>query len=266
MRPKPRWAIPGTNAAHSWKAASTFTAWIRRQVSRLTSPNGRKSIRPAQLTSTSHRPRRPVTLRTSSATPPGEPRSHSTANASPPASPAPFMALIAVTVSSAGCRSPRASVWPAWASRNAMAWPIPRAAPVTTATRPSASIMALASRNVEAERGEHDVRDPVGHLVLRKPDIGADQVVNPLEHHQAGHRGELGVLLVLAGRLRGGGHARGHRLGNAEEQPQSVAEHLLGHQVGLAEDADHGGVCRVSTEELADPLAQDGEPGGVVGD
>ena len=55
MRPKPRSAMPGTNAAHSWKAASTLTAWIRRQVSRLSSPNGRKSISPAQLTSTSHR-------------------------------------------------------------------------------------------------------------------------------------------------------------------------------------------------------------------
>src|SRR5881227_3872433 len=53
------------------------------------------------------------------------------------------------------------------------------------------------SRNVEAERGEHDVRDPVGHLVLRKPDIGADQVVHPLEHHQAGHRGSSACSCCL---------------------------------------------------------------------
>ena len=56
MRPKPRSAMPGTNAAHSWNAASTLTAWTRRQVSRSSSPNGRISISAAQLTSTSQRP------------------------------------------------------------------------------------------------------------------------------------------------------------------------------------------------------------------
>src|SRR5260370_31880216 len=112
----------------------------------------------------------------------GDPRSHTTANASPPAS------LIAATVSAAGKMSPIAIACPASASRSAIARPIPRAAPVTRAS--------LISREVEAEGGIHDVRYPVGHLVFRQPDFRADQVVNPLKHHQAAHRGQLGVLLM----------------------------------------------------------------------
>jgi hypothetical protein len=72
--------------------------------------------------------------------------------------------------------------------------------------------------------------------------------------------------LVPSSGLGRGGHARGHGFRDAEEQLQPVAEHLLRYQVGLAEDADHGGVRRVSPEELPDPLAQHGQPGLVAGD
>jgi hypothetical protein len=71
---------------------------------------------------------------------------------------------------------------------------------------------------------------------------------------------------VPPGGLGGGGHAGGHGFGDTEEQLQAVAEHFLRHQVGLAEDADHGGVRRVGPEELPDPLAQHGQPGLVAGD
>jgi hypothetical protein len=71
---------------------------------------------------------------------------------------------------------------------------------------------------------------------------------------------------VPSGGLGRGGHAGGHGLRDAEEQLQPVAEHLLRYQVGLAEDADHGGVRRVGPEELPDPLAQHGQPGLVAGD
>ena len=68
------------------------------------------------------------------------------------------------------------------------------------------------------------------------------------------------------GGLSGGRHTGGHGLRNAEEQLQAVAEHLLRHQVGLAEDPDHGGMRRVGPEELPDPLAQHRQPGLVAGD
>jgi hypothetical protein len=74
------------------------------------------------------------------------------------------------------------------------------------------------------------------------------------------------VLLVFSCGLGRGRHAGRHGLRDAEEQPQSVAEDLLGHQVGLAEDADHRGVRGVGAEELAHPLAQHLEPGVVAGD
>jgi dihydropteroate synthase len=123
--------------------------------------------------------------------------------------------------------------------------------------------LALSDRG---EGGVHDVRDTVGHLVLREPYLGADQVVDALEHHQARDRGQLDVLLLLTRRLAGRGHAGGHRLGDGEEQPQPVAEDLLRNQVGLAEDADHGGVRGVRLEELPYPLAKDRTARLVPGD
>jgi hypothetical protein len=73
------------------------------------------------------------------------------------------------------------------------------------------------------------------------------------------------MLLMPAGGLGGGGHAGGHRLRDAEEQPQAVAEHLAG-SVRRAEGAEHRPVCGVGLGEFPDPLAQHLQPGFVAGD
>ena len=46
-------------------------------------------------------------------------------------------------------------------------------------------------RGVEGR--ENDRGEPVHHLVPGQPHLHTEQVVHPLQHHQAGHRGELGV-------------------------------------------------------------------------
>ena len=73
------------------------------------------------------------------------------------------------------------------------------------------------------------------------------------------------MLLVLAGGLGRGGHAGRHGLRDAEEQPQAVAEHFLGHQVGLAQDADHRRMPSVGLEEHPDPLAEHAAPSVIAG-
>jgi len=67
-----------------------------------------------------------------------------------------------------------------------------------------------------AERGEHYGGDPVGHLFLWQFHLSAEQVVDPLEHHQAGESGEFRVL-GLPGPAGGRRHSCGDGLGEAEE-------------------------------------------------
>ncbi len=60
----------------------------------------------------------------------------------------------------------------------------------------SRAARALAAPWLRAERGVDDRGQPVHHLVPGQPHLDAEQVVDPLQHHQAGHRGELGMLLL----------------------------------------------------------------------
>ena len=59
------------------------------------------------------------------------------------------------------------------------------------------------------ERGEDDRAEPVDHFLPGQPHLDAEQVVDALQHHQAGDGGELGMLGELAGARFLAGSPRG---------------------------------------------------------
>src|SRR5262249_6198035 len=133
MRPQPRATIPGRTAWLHNSAPRRLTSMPRHHLSRGVSqkgPNG--STTPALLTSTSTDPRRCAMALRALVTPRGSVTSAENATASPPAT----RIRCVVSSRSAAERAITATLAPEAASVCAMARPMPRPPPVTTATLP----------------------------------------------------------------------------------------------------------------------------------
>ncbi len=134
MRPHPCSRI---TCAACWLHSSVpvrLTFISRCQPSKSVSRNDWVRAIPALLTNTSQRPQRARSSSNKAVIDAASPMSITSAKASMPCSRNPC------TLSSAACRSMSATttVWPSCPRRSAMAAPIPMAAPVTSATRPTA--------------------------------------------------------------------------------------------------------------------------------
>ena len=138
MAPRPRSSIAGSVARIRRMGAVTLTARTRSQVASSTSPAGRnQSMIPALLTSTSAPPCSPV-ARTTAVTPSSVARSPATGTT---------LASSDSAVTSSSSRSALTSAAmmtaPSSARRSVMALPMPDAAPVTMATRPSSLLFTV---------------------------------------------------------------------------------------------------------------------------
>src|SRR5262245_27836940 len=166
---------------------------IRRHSAKSTSSHGVNGTMAAALTTASSFPKRRTTSSTMPAT--SSPRAMSTSRPAPPAGAA---------VSAPGpLRSATTTVAPSAASLSAIALPIPCAAPVTMATRPSIfpmSDLVVVGRVPPAAPGVRVVR--VVHL---RPVLGG-QLLDPADRALTGDRVDVerGLDLPLEGRAREG--------------------------------------------------------------
>src|SRR5882724_2470196 len=201
--PPPALIMCGTQAWVQMNAPSSTTASTRCQSSSLISPNG-VSIRTAALfTSASMRPKRLSVASTISDTARGSVTSAMWTAAFPPA-----LSIIA-TVSSAWAREVFAFTMteaPPAASERAIARPMLRAAPVTTATLPANSFPGVLP-TVDMRLLVSERRQPCGDR--RKDDDEGDQ------QQHAGDERHAGEIDVAHGRAR-----RRHALQDKEQEPE----------------------------------------------
>ena len=130
IRPQPRSRMPGTTARHMWNVPVTLTANVVAHSSSLTSQSGLFGpTMPAELTRMSTRPIR------------------ARAAATAPAS------VTSATTSASSDRSRVTTVIASWASRSALARPMPLAPPVMTATRSMVSLPWRQARSVDGWPG-----------------------------------------------------------------------------------------------------------------
>src|SRR5579864_1217440 len=142
MRPQPASIMSGTADWTEWKVPVRLTARMRSQASGVMSVNAMNPSMPALVTSTSTGPRAWRTLSSAASTDARSLTSTSSANASAPA----VRSSSAARSAPAPSRSSSATLWPRPASWRLTAYPMPDAAPVTTATRFTPSPRCAASR------------------------------------------------------------------------------------------------------------------------